>query len=154
MSDGNAYTTQLGSNYHIYKVILLSVLPFVFVCLFFLLCKCTAWKREWPNKAVSIIDLILAFLIHFVVDGPETLMMEKKFFLARHVTAIKSMKSNFIAGSSNISLFDRVNSKINRNVCKRKKAKKKNTNKWIIRKKKSTVVVFFSSFSLFTSPIP
>lgn len=133
------HTTQLGSNYHIYKFILLSVLHFFFfVCLFFLLCKCTAGKREWQKKSC------FHNWFHFGFFDPFCCWWKRSFFGQTCVTAIKSMKSNFIAGSSNISLFDRVNCKINRNVCKRKKAK--NTNKWIIRKKKVHSRCFFSLF--------
>ena len=76
--DGNAHNPTWIKLPYLQSYFVISFTFFFFVCLFFLLCKCTAGKREWQKKAVSIIDFILAFLIHFVVD-------RKEVFLARHV---------------------------------------------------------------------
>lgn len=83
------------------KLFLFISFPFFFVSRRLLL-EMYGRSRDEPKKLCSHNWFHFGCLILFdVVDGPVTLMMEMKF-LDRHVTAIRSKKSNFVVGSSNL----------------------------------------------------
>ncbi len=83
------------------KLFLLSASLFFFVSRR-LLMEMYGRSRDEPKKLCSHNWFHFGCLILFdVVDGSVTLMMEMKF-LDRHVTAIRSKKSNFVVGSSNL----------------------------------------------------